>query len=102
MSLEDQYKLLIGGYCGVLNLDEYELKPYILKDIEEYINHFMRLNPIDDYDYQKKLAEYDKELSLITKLQDALIVVKKINAPIEVTLLLKKKLRILKNQEKDL
>ncbi len=41
MKLEDQFKLLVGGYYGVRSLDEYDLKVYILKDIENYIRNFI-------------------------------------------------------------
>ena len=30
MSLKDQYKLLILGYYGVVSLDEYDLKVYVV------------------------------------------------------------------------
>ena len=52
MNLEDQFRLLVGGYYGVLEMDEYDLKLYVLKDIEDYIRDFIRLNPIDDFDYK--------------------------------------------------
>ena len=35
MELENQYKLLVLGYYGMMYLDDYDLKVYILKDIEE-------------------------------------------------------------------
>ena len=31
MSLEDQFRYLVGAYYGVMEMDEYDLKVYILK-----------------------------------------------------------------------
>ena len=93
MELKDQFRCLVGGYFGIRDTDEYELKVYLLKEIEEYIKDFIEVNPIKNYDYLKEALKIEKELSDITKLQDALIVLYKINAPVEVTLLVKKKLK---------
>ncbi len=100
MSLEDQFKLLVGGYYGVSYLDEYDLKVYILKDIENYIRNFIDVNPIKNYDYKSEVNRFEKELSKKTKLQDALLVLHKIDGPIEVVLLLKKKLKELEELER--
>ena len=83
--LENQFKLLVGGYFGVLELDNYDLKVYILKDIEEYIRNFI----IQTFyvillfftNYKEKALEYKDSLALKTKVQDALIVLHKIEAP---------------------
>ena len=34
--LINQYRYLVGGYYGVSLIDEYPIKEYILKDIEDY------------------------------------------------------------------
>ena len=99
MSLEDQYKLLVLGYYGVASLDEYELKVYILKDIEEYIKSFLELNPIN-INYKEKALGFEKNNSMKTKLQDALLVLHKIKAPMEVVLLVKKHLKKIDDREK--
>lgn len=100
MSLKDQFKLLVLGYYGVLYLDEYDLKVYVLKDIENYIRTFIEINPISDFDYKKEALNYEKEVSKKTKLQDALIVLNKIKAPMEVVLLVKKHLKEIEDIEK--
>ncbi len=100
MKLEDQFKLLVGGYYGVRSLDEYDLKVYILKDIENYVRNFIEINPISHYDYRREAERFDDELSLKTKLQDALLVLHKIEAPMEVVLLVKKRLKHLEEAEK--
>lgn len=101
MSLKDQYKLLILGYYGVVSLDEYDLKVYVLKDIEEYIKTFIGINKIKDFDYRSEALKYEEEASLKTKLQDALIVLHKIKAPMEVVLLVKKHLKEIELREKE-
>lgn len=100
MSLKNQFKLLVLGYYGVLCLDEYDLKVYILKDIENYIRTFIKINPINDFDYKSEALNYEKEASKKTKLQDALIVLNKIKAPMEVVLLVKKHLKEIEEMEK--
>ena len=72
MKLEDQYKYLIGAYYGVMEMDEYSLKVYILRDIENYIKDFISVNPIPNYSYRVEAEKFEKELSLKTKLQDIL------------------------------
>ena len=93
MELENQYKLLVLGYYGMMYLDDYDLKVYILKDIEEYIKAFIKNNPIKDFDYKEMALKYESESSKKTKLQDTLIVLHNIKAPMEVILLVKKHLK---------
>ena len=54
MELIDQFRYLVGGYYGVEYIDEYDLKVYVLKDIENYIKDFVEINPIDNFDYEKE------------------------------------------------
>ena len=89
MDLKDQFKYLIGGYYGITYLDEYPLKEYILKDIENYIKNFIETNPIKNFNYKEEATKHEQELSKITKLQDSLLVLNKINAPMEIVLLVK-------------
>lgn len=95
--LENQFKCLVGGYYGIETMDNYDLKPYILKDVENYIRNFIEINPINNFNYKEQALKYKDELSLITKLQDSLIILNKIDAPMELILLLKNKLKTLKN-----
>lgn len=92
MTLKDTYRYLIGGYFGVEEIDEYKTKEYVLKDIKEYIDHFLNSNIID-FDIEKEYEDVNKNVSLDTKLHDALLVLPKINAPIELTLLIKDKIK---------
>lgn len=99
MNLKDTFRYLIGSYYGICEMDEYDLKEYTLKDLEQYIKEFISQNPIDDLNlYDEALIIKDK-MPLQTKLQDALLVLPKINASTELILLVKSRLRALKEEE---
>lgn len=98
MSLEDQFKYLVGAYYGVIEMDEYDLKVYVLKDIENYIKDFLEVSPIENFDYKKEASKIEENTPLKTKLQDALLVLNKINGPIELTLLIKKRIKEIKEK----
>ena len=100
MDLKDQFKYLVGGYYGITYMDEYSLKEYILKDIENYIKTFIEVNPIDNFNYKEEAKKYEEELSEITKLQDSLLVLNKINASMDLVLLVKQRLKRLNNNKK--
>lgn len=102
MDLKDQFKYLVGGYYGITYMDDYPLKVYVLKDIENYIKDFIEINPIDNFNYKEEALKYEEELSEITKLQDALLVLNKINASMELVLLVKKRLKKLNQQKNNL
>ena len=93
MELEDQFRDLVGGYYGVNLMDEYPLKEYILKDIENYIKDFIRINPIDNFDYKEEHLKVKDNVSEKRKLQDALIVLNLINGPMDLVFLIKDKLK---------
>lgn len=98
MNIEDMYKLLVGAYYGVREMDEYTSKEYILNDIKEYIENYVKQFPLPNYDYKNVANEIEK-LPLKRKLQDSLIVLNKMNAPIELVLLIRKKLTELSKDE---
>lgn len=102
MELKDQFKYLVGGYYGITYMDEYPLKEYVLNDIEKYIETFIEINPIDNFDYKEEAKKYEEELSEITKLQDSLLVLNKINASMELVLLVKKRLKKLNDERNNL
>lgn len=91
MSLEEEFKLLVSGYYGVYEMDEYQSKVYILKDIEDYIKEFIEEYRIPNYDYKEVAEEIEKE-PLKTKLQDSLLILNKVKAPLELTLLIRNRL----------
>lgn len=98
MKLEEQFKYLVGGYFGVELLDEYDLKVYLLKDIEKYIIDFFNANSLKKLNYMKKAMEIKEELSEKEKLQDALLVLNMIEAPMDVIFLIKKKLKTMNSK----
>ncbi len=93
MELEDQFRYLVGGYYGVNLMDEYPLKEYILNDIENYIKNFIKTNPIDNFNYKEEASIIKENTSDKTKLQDALLVLNRIDGPMDLVFLIKKKLR---------
>lgn len=95
MTLEEEYRLLVSGYYGIYEMDEYELKVYILKEIENYIKEFIREYPLTNYNYLQVAEEIERE-PLKTKLQDSLLVLNKIKGPLELTLLIRKRLQDMK------
>ena len=96
MTLEDEFKLLVGGYFGVYEMDEYKLKEYVLSDIEKYIKNFITINPIPNYDYFSVAEEIKDKVTLKTKLQDSLLVLQKINGSLELILMIKGRIAELK------
>ena len=93
MRLEEQFRYFVSAYYGVIEMDEYDLKVYVLKDIENYIKDFIEIYPIDNFNYKKEAELVANNTSLKTKLQDALLVINKINGPIELSLLIKKRFK---------
>ncbi|HIT10437.1 MAG TPA: hypothetical protein IAC24_02420 [Candidatus Onthousia faecigallinarum] len=102
MTVEDQYRYMISGYLGIREMDDYDLKVYILKEIEEYLYAFMEQNPSNDFSFQEEWDQIEKEVPLYRKLQDALLVLNRIEAPMELVLLVKKRLKELKEEKNDL
>ncbi len=93
MELENQFRYLVGGYYGVALMDEYSLKEYVLKDIENYIRDFVEIHPIDHFDYQEEAKKVFEQVSDKTKLQDALLVLNRIQGPMDLVFLVKEKLK---------
>ena len=74
-------------------MDEYDLKVYVLKDIENYIRAFIEENPIPNFDYKKEAENIKDTMSLRTKLQDSLLVLYKINASMDLVFMVKARLK---------
>lgn len=98
MDLIDQFRYLVGGYYGVSLMDEYSLKEYVLKDIENYISNFIEINPIYNFDYKNEACLVKENVSDKVKLQDALIVLNKINASMDLVFLVKARLKNYSNK----
>lgn len=93
MELENQFRYLVGGYYGVSLIDEYPLKEYMLKDIENYIRDFVSVNPISNFDYLEEANKIKDNVSDKVKLQDALLVLNLMKGPMELVFLIKERLK---------
>lgn len=98
MELLDVYKYLIGGYYGVSLIDEYELKVYVLKEIENYINDWLKSNDLGDVDI-KEINDEMSNKDEVEKLQDAMLVLHQIDGPLDLILIINQ--RIMKLNEND-
>lgn len=98
MGTIDQYRCLVECYYGIIEMDEYDLKIYVLKEVEDLIRNFVNEYKDSKFNYEKE-AEYIKDnVDVKTKLQSSLIVLNKINASMELILLIKKKIKKLKEE----
>lgn len=98
MELEDQFRYLVGGYYGVRLMDEYPLKEFVMEDIKQYIETFNEINPIPNFDYEKEWKKIEDTVSERVKLQDALLVLNKINGSMDLVFLIKKRLKSLEKK----
>ncbi len=97
MEIDDTYRYMISGYFGVMEMDTYNLKEYVLKDIENYIREFVRQNPSSNFDFSIEVQKIKDTVPVKTKLQDALLVLNKMdNAPMDLILDIKHRLKNIK------
>ena len=97
MEIDDTYRYMISGYFGVMEMDTYNLKEYILKDIENYIREFVKQNPSSNFDFSIEVQKIKDTVPVKTKLQDALLVLNKMdNAPMDLILDIKHRLKNIK------
>ena len=94
MNTYNELKMLYGAYIGVSSMDNYKTKEYTLKKIDDEIKSFIDKNNM--YYHDEVLAEAKKQ-TLITDLQDSLIILKRIDESLELSLLIKEKIRNLKD-----
>ncbi len=99
MELLDVYKYMIGGYYGVSLIDEFDLKVYVLKEIENYISDWLKENDLGDVDIEKINEEVLENKSEVEKLQDAMLVLHQIDGPLDLILIINQ--RIMKLNEND-
>ena len=96
MEFDDPYKYMISGYFGVELLDEYKDKQYLLKDIRKYIDAYLEDNRIPNVDYEAIKNEIERNNTDIDKLQDALLLLNDMNAPMEASITIRQKISELK------
>ena len=99
MDKMDTFRYLVGGYYGVAEMDNYDLKEFVLKDINDYIKDYVAQNFESSFDYETEFKKVEDELSVKTKLQDSLLVLQKIDAPLDLVLLVKQRLKEIREEE---
>ncbi len=93
IEIEDAYRYMLSGYFGVMEMDSYELKEYILHDIKEYITQFMKQNPSSNFELDYEIERIKDTYSTKTKLQDALLVLNQLEKPpVDLIILIKRRL----------
>ena len=55
MTIEDVYRYMISGYFGVMGMDSYKLKEYVLADIKQYIKDYMEQNPSNNFNLDEEI-----------------------------------------------
>ncbi len=98
MKLEDTYRYMIAGRFGVELIEEYKLKEYILIEIDKYIDDFINTNDIN-FDIERVKEEVHDTYTDRVKLQDSLLILQSMNAPMELVFLVKAKLKELGRRE---
>ena len=97
MTIEDVYRYMISGYFGVMEMDSYKLKEYVLADIKQYIKDYMGQNPSNNFNLDEEVENIKDNVPVKTKLQDALLVLNKMdNAPMDLILDIKHRLKSFK------
>ena len=91
----NHYKTILGAYYGVMLMDEYPLKAYILKNIEN-----LRLNYLQNKNIPADLikSEVVNKVSKKTKLQDALYILNELDEDKELMHMIKRKIRELESE----
>ena len=80
-------------------MDEYDLKEFVLNDIEQYIRSFVLENKQAAVDYLEEALDVKDNVSLKVKLQDCLLVLPKVEAPLELILLVKRRIKNLNDDD---
>ena len=58
--LENEFRLLIGAYYGVQMMDGYDLKVYVLKDIQEEQKEIFKRTSITELRYRTGVSNHSK------------------------------------------
>ncbi len=99
MTIKDIFRYLVGAYYGMSEMDEYDLKEFVLNDIEQYIRSFVLENKQTTVDYLEEALDVKDNVSLKVKLQDCLLVLPKVEAPLELILLVKRRIKNLNDDD---
>ena len=91
----NRYKTIIGAYYGVMLMDEYPLKAYVLKNIENLAANYLQDKNIEADGIKQFIRD---KVSKKVKLQDALYILKELDEDKELLHLIKKKIRKLESE----
>src|SRR5699024_8532056 len=98
MTIEDVYRYMISGYFGVMEMDSYKLKEYVLEDVKQYIKDYMEQNPSNNFNLDEEIESIKDNVHVKTKSQDDLLVLNKMNnATMDLILDIKHRLKRLKD-----
>jgi hypothetical protein len=81
---------ILSAYYGILSMDEYELKAYILKEITNYLNKYIKDNKVNIN--IEKMKEEIKDNTLRSKLEDSLLILNDIDGPMDLKILIKRRI----------
>ena len=101
MTNTDTYRYLVGVYYGIREMDEYPIKEFVLQEVEEYIDDFCKANNIPKRVVEEERKDVEENVTLKVKLQDALLLLPKLENSTELYLLIKKRLKRMKEEEVD-
>ena len=87
---------IISAYLGILSLDEYELRAYILKELDGYLYNYIFENKLDIN--IESIKEMLKKNTLRSKLEDSLLILNDIDGPMDLKILIKRKIAHMGNK----
>ena len=91
----NRYKTIIGAYYGVMLMDEYSLKAYVLKNIENLAANYLQDKNIETDGIKQFIRD---KVSKKVKLQDALYILNELDEDKELLHLIKKKILTLESE----
>lgn len=91
----DEYKCLVESYFGIMSLDEYDLKEYELKKLKKIIDDYSKENNISDEISNDIINNVKTNSTFKRNLQSCLITYSSVDAPIDLIILIKRKLKSL-------
>lgn len=91
----NRYRTIIGAYYGVMLMDEYSLKAYVLKNIENLAANYLQDKNIETDGIKQFIRD---KVSKKVKLQDALYILNELDEDKELLHLIKKKIRTLESE----
>lgn len=92
----NHYKTIVGAYYGVILMDEYTLKAYVLKNLENLGNHYCQNKNINSEEIKKFVSQH---VAKKVKLQDALYILNELDEDKELLHLIKRKIREIDSEE---